>query len=172
MSNHPWGRYREQAGFTQSEVAELTGNTRHYIIRLEQGLFWHPPDSLLVRLAGLYKIDLGTFEASYYEYVRETRSRFAKEYESFSGYFGILPRPYNKIEHPLVRYRLANNLSRAGLCKGLCLHYGLISDYEANKQRDLPEQLQEACDEIKWDTTALVNAVAEWRKSGRADSAA
>jgi transcriptional regulator with XRE-family HTH domain len=171
MSNHPWGRYREQAGFTQSEVAELTGNTRHYIIRLEQGLFWHPPDSLLVRLAGLYKIDLATFEASYYEYVHETRLKFSKEYSPFALFF---EHDLDNVDrrHPLVTYREYYGLSRAGLCKGLCLHYGLISDYEANKQRDLPEQLQEACDEIKWGTTALVNAVAEWRKSGRADSAA
>lgn len=171
MSNHPWGRYREIAGYTQEEVADLTGNTRHYIIRLEQSLFWHPPDSLLVKLAGLYKIDLSTFEESYYQYVRETRERFAKEYVTLERFCTTFY-PSNDLRHPLEAYRGFVGLSRAGLCKGLCLHYGLVTDYEHNKQREIPEQLQEACDEIKWDTAPLISAVQDWRRSGRSHSAA
>ncbi len=145
--SHPWARYRRNMGLTQSSVADRVGVTRHYIIRLEQSLFWHPPDSLLVRLAILYDIELGEFEAL----------------------FGSGLRSLVWDKHPLVIYRERHGLSRMGLCKGLCLHYDPVSEYEANKQRDIPAQLVEACDDIKWDYQPLVSAVAEWRISGRAD---
>ena len=65
-NSHPWAKWRRAAGLTQAQVAERLNVTRHYIIRLEQSLFWHPPDSLMARLAALYQIELGTFEMGYY----------------------------------------------------------------------------------------------------------
>lgn len=170
MSNrysHPWARYRSVAGFTQAEVAERLGVTRHYIIRLEQSLFWHPPDSLMVKLAGLYDIELGEFEMQYYNYVRKQREAFGREKVSFKEFF-LGEAVFLKI-HPLVRYRAAWELSRMGLCKAICLHYDPISEYEMNKQRDVPEQLKEACEEMKWDWEPLAEAVAQWRRLGYAD---
>ncbi len=167
--SHPWARYRRNMGLTQSSVADRVGVTRHYIIRLEQSLFWHPSDSLLVRLSILYDIELGEFEESYYRYVRDTREEFARTHSSFEALFGSGLRSLVWDKHPLVIYRERHGLSRMGLCKGLCLHYDPVSEYEANKQRDIPAQLVEACDDIKWDYQPLVSAVAEWRISGRAD---
>lgn len=167
--SHPWARYRRNAGFTQAEVADRMHVTRHYIIRLEQSLFWHPTDSLMVKLAMLYDVELGEFEESYYRFVRDTRETFAKTHSSFESLFGSGLRPLVFNKHPLVIYRERHGLSRMGLCKGLCLHYDPISEYEANKQREIPAQLIEACEEIKWSYAPLVRAVAEWRISGRAD---
>jgi hypothetical protein len=113
---------------------------------------------------------------SYYDYVRETREEFAKTHQSFVavlgrefGYLGSLD--YTGRLHPLVHYRDAYEMSRMGLCKGLCLHYDPITEYEGNNQRDVPEQLKEACEEMKWDWQPLARAVADWRKNGYADRA-
>lgn len=165
---HPWARYRELAGFTQESAAASLGVTRHYVIRLEQSLFWHPPDSLLVKLGMLYGCDLDEFEMGYYNYVREQREVFAKTHKSFGEFFQSESYKVGRL-HPLASYRRQYELSRMGLCKALCLHYDPISDYEHNKHRDVPEQLKNACDEMNWDWSYIATAVAKWRSLGYAD---
>jgi hypothetical protein len=103
---------------------------------------------------------------SYYDYVRSTREEFAKSHNSFAV---LVPTLVINRKHPLVLYRENYELSRMGLCKGLCLHYDPITEYEANKQREVPEQLKEACEEMKWDWQPLADAVAVWRRLGYAD---
>lgn len=163
---HPWAKYRRAVGLTQLDVADLLGVTRHYVIRLEQSLYWHPTDSLLARLSLKYGVDLDEFKMSYYDYVRSKRDLFKVTHVDFdSG----LAEPYLDAKHPLVAYRESYGLSRMGLCKALCLHYDNISDYENNQQRHCPDQLVVACEEMDWDVEPLVQAVSEWRESGHAD---
>jgi transcriptional regulator with XRE-family HTH domain len=166
-SLHPWAKYRRAAGFTQDSVADVLSVSRHYVIRLEQSLFTSPPKSISIKLSELYGIELGIFEASYYAFVRFKREEFAGKHGSFEKFFTD---PYIFKKHPLEFYRDAYSLSRMGLCKGLCLHYDPISEYEKNKQREVPDQLKEACEEIGWDVKPLRRAVADWRTSGRADA--
>lgn len=163
---HPWAEYRRKAGFTQLQVADRLDVTRHYIIRLEQSLYWHPTDSLLARLAILYGVDLDEFEMSYYDYVRDRRKTFRVLHKPFED---ALELPYLMVEHPLVRYRLSYGYSRVRLCKELCLHPDNIRDYEINEQRHIPEQLAVACEEMEWQVEPLEHAVSDWRRSGNAD---
>lgn len=171
---HPWAKYRSNAGFTQSEVASYLSVSRHYVIRLEQSLFWRPPSEILIKLGELYGIELGAFEESYYSFVRLKREEFGGAHLAFEQVFSDWDmydsEGYKGRKHPLVFYREAYELSRMGLCKGLCLHYDPISEWEMNKQRGIPDQLKEACEEIKWDWTPLATAVADWRRRGRADA--
>lgn len=165
---HPWAKFRRAAGFTQEEAADRIGVTRRYMIMLEQSLYWHPPDSTMIKLAGLYQIELGTFEMAYYEFVRTKREEFAKTHESFKKHYESKERVFSKI-HPLVEYRTFYELTRMGFCKALCLHYDPISEYEHNKQRHVPDQLKAAFEEINWDWTTLGDAVSQWRRLGYAD---
>ena len=164
---HPWAKYRKSAGFTQAQAADRVGVTRHMIIRLEQSLFWHPPqDSVLVKLSTLYDIELGTFEMAYYQYVRDRREEYAKTHKDFDTI--LAKREFPKL-HPLVEYRSFYELSRMGLCKAICLHYDPISEWEMNKQRSIPDQLKEACEEMQWSTELLEDEVSKWRRFGYAD---
>lgn len=163
---HPWAEYRRKAGLTQLEVAEFLGVTRHYIIRLEQGLYWHPTDSLLVKLAIKYGVDFDEFEMAYYDYVRQRRELFKTTHKTFEE--GLVL-PYRLVMHPLVSWRQSYGYSRMRLCKELCLHYDNVSDYELNQQRNVPEQLAVACDEMGWLVEPLEHAVSDWRTNGYAD---
>jgi len=170
---HPWAKYRQAAGFTQSAAADRVGVTRHMLIRLEQSLFWNPPDSLTVRLAMLYEIELSTFEEAYYQYVDDRREAFAKLHkpfeETFEFYQAYGSHGYSAKQHPLVFYRDRYEFTRMGLCKALCLHYDPITEYEQNKQRAIPDQLVDACEDMQWDWQPLAAAVADWRKLGYAN---
>lgn len=163
---HPWAEYRRKAGFTQLAVSERFGFTRHYVIRLEQSLFWHPPDSLVVKLAILYGVDLDEFEMSYYSYVDDRRASFKALHKPFEDAIDL---PYLEVNHPLLSYRMSYGYSRMRLCKELCLHQDNIRDYELNLQRAAPEQLVVACEEMGWKIEPLEHAVSDWRINGNAD---
>lgn len=143
------------------------------MIRLEQSLFWHPPDHLTVKMSQLYEIELGIFEEGYYEFVRKQRDEFRKTHKSFASVFGMVELEddiYRGRVHPIIHYRSQYELSRMGLCKALCLHYDPITEYEQNKQREVPEQLKEACNEMGWSWDAISDAVSLWRRLGYADA--
>lgn len=162
---HPWATFRESKGFSQQFIADQLDVSRHYVIRLEQGLFANSPDHVLNKLSDLLEVSNDELHATYHLYRHDTREEFGRSYADFSylkNYAGAV--------HPLVDYRERNKLSRIGLCKGLCLHPDPINDYEKNKQRGVPRDLIVACNEISWDYGHLENAVTEWRISGRADA--
>jgi len=56
-----------------------------------------------------------------------------------------------------------------GLCKALCLHYDPITEWEQNKQRQIPDQLVNACEDMQWNWQPLAAAVADWRRNGYAN---
>lgn len=166
MITHPWSVIRRDLKLTQLEVAKKLNVDRQTVIRLEQGLFHAPSEEVLERLAELYDTDPQELLNDYWDYVTRTRQEFMEKYPSFSD---ILRNPYVSKEHPLVLYRELNGLTRMGLCKGLCLDYAPVADYEYNKQRSVPESLVKACQEIGWDCEILNKAVADWRILGYAD---
>ncbi len=165
---HPWARYRHSVGLTQEEVANKLYVTRHYVIRLEQSLYSDPDRLLVLKLAEMYGVEVGIFQEAYYQYVRDTREEFAKTHESFETYFRY-GNPFPKL-HPLISYRRSYDLSRMGFCKGLCLHYNPMSNWEVNDQRHIPEQLIAACKEINWKTEPLDEMMRNWRHDGYADA--
>lgn len=164
-SVHPWAKRRSRAGYTQLEVAEYLNVTRQYVIRLEQSLFHEPPDNIVMELAGFYTTSPAELIAEYRAFVTERRAEFRQKHQSFKAVLG----DYKGLQHPLVYYREINDLSRMAFCKGLCLDYGPVSDYETNKQRSMPMIIKLAAQEIYWSYEPLELAVAEWRKDGRAD---
>lgn len=164
---HPWTQIRKANNLTQISVAEKLGVTRFMLGKLEQSQFDHPPQELLTGLAEIYNTTEKSLLESWDLYVRETRDLFASRHRSFTEVL-IAYRGFN---HPLVHYRETQNLSRYALCKGLCLHYDPISDYEQNRQRTTPEGLVKACEYLKWDIKPLEESVYEWKRSGRADEA-
>lgn len=154
---------RREVNLTQAEVGNLLSIERLSIIRYEQGMFGHLSDELVDRLSQLYRVEPGLLIMEYRGYQRESRLEFASEHtnwrEALRGYTGYT--------HPLVYYRNGYELSRNQLCKQLCLDYGPISKYEANKARTLPAALRIASEDMRWDYTGLESAVIEWRASGR-----
>jgi DNA-binding XRE family transcriptional regulator len=162
---HPWAKMRRDVNLTQARVATELNIDRLSVIRYEQGMFGHLSDELVDSLATLYRTDPDLLVLEYRGYQRLKRLEFKERYLSWrylSGYMGL--------PHPLIYYRDANDLSRNGLCKGLCLDYGPVSNYEANKQRSIPEIIKIASDDMGWDWTYLESAVLEWRSSGRSSS--
>ena len=153
---HPWAQIREDRCLTQLEVAGHLKVTRQTVIRLEQGLFHAPSSEVLKELEDLYGVN--DLLESYSEYVKNTREDFREQYSDFSRL-----KTYLAPAHPLESWRLDQRLSRMGLCKGLCLDYGPVADYEYNKQRATPESLSVACKEIGWDLAPLEEAVKRWR---------
>lgn len=163
---HPWSFHRLRSGLTQERLADALGVSRYYIVRLEQGIYRRPSEELLTKLAAVFKINEGQLLAEYYKYQREVRIRFANEVDDFRRLAN-----YTGTKHPLVAWREDYNLSRIGLCKELCLHQDSIRDYELQLQLGIPDQLVEACEQIGWSTEPLVNAVREWKLSGRSAAA-
>lgn len=164
--SHPWVKHRSRVGFTQLEVAEYLMVTRQYVIRLEQSLFHEPPGDILLMLAQLYTISPGELAAEYGAFVKTQREEFRSEYQSFKE---VLTEDYRGLVHPLKYYRESQSLSRMAFCKGLCLDYGPISDYETNKQRAIPMIIKLAAEEVNWNYEPLELAVKNWRRDGRAD---
>jgi DNA-binding XRE family transcriptional regulator len=164
---HPWATRREQAGFTQENVSLELKVNRQTVIRLEQSLFHQPSVEVLTKLGELYAAPVGDLIEEYNEYVKEQRGEFAGRHPDFSVMVN-----YSGLKHPLVAYRESLGLSRMGLCRGLCLDYYPLFQYEANKQRGLPLELKRACEDMKWDWTKLDREVVLWRLSGRANKLA
>lgn len=164
---HPWVTRREGLMLTQLEVANYLQLNRQSVIRLEQGLFHSPSVEVLVGLGALYSAPVGDLIREYDDFVKATRETFAGRYPDFR-----FLRNYSGLTHPLVAYRESNDLTRMGLCRGLCLDYGPVADYEYNKQRGIPLELKRACEDIKWDWSILEEEVVLWRQSGRADKRA
>lgn len=160
---HPWAKFRRAANLTQQQVGTMLNIDRLSVIRYEQGMFGHLSDALIDSLSRIYKIDQDLLIMEYRGYQRETRLEFAANHANWriilSGYVGTT--------HPLIHYRLFYGLSRNALCKGLCLDYGPVSNYEANKARAIPAALVQASEDMHWDYTGLESAVIEWRASGR-----
>ena len=153
---------RRDVNLTQQEVGNRLGIDRLSIIRYEQGMFGHLSDELVDSLSQLYRVDQDLLIMEYRGYQREQRLRFAAQYSNFNWL-----QTYKGRKHPLIYYREYYKLSRNGLCKGLCLDYGPVSNYEMNKQRAIPESIKIACEDMHWDWTYLESAVLEWRASGR-----
>lgn len=128
------------------------------VIRLEQALFAEPPPELLVRLEKLFDVHADELLSEYHKYQRDSRLAFAAEYSNFT-----LLRDYCGELHPLAYWRETQGLSNVGLAKGLCVHQGLLLDYEKNKLRRLPADFYFACNFIDWSTAPLITAVAAWR---------
>lgn len=158
MTTHPWAKIREDLNMTQLEVADALNVTRQTVIRLEQGLFHAPSKEVLEELADLYSLEEVDLLGEYEDYVRETRLAFTEHHPNFEGLW-----VYTGKEHPLEAWRLMQGLSRMGFCKGLCLDYGPVADFEYNKQRATPEALILASKAIGWSLDPLERAVKEWR---------
>lgn len=162
---HPWAKMRRKRNLTQVEVGNILGMDRLSVIRYEQGMFGHLSDSLIDSLSDLYKEDADLLILEYRGYQRLTRLAFAEQYPDWK-----FVRGYTGLDHPLIYYRNNIGLSRNALCKGLCLDYGPVSEYEANKQRSLPLSIKVASEDMRWDWTILDSAVSEWRSSGRSSA--
>lgn len=159
---HPWARIREDRCLTQLEVSSILNVTRQTVIRLEQSLFHSPSEVILKELSCLYEVSEQELIEEYNEYVQQTREKFGEKYPNFN-----MLHSYNGNQHPLVYYREEVDLTRMGLCKGLCLDYGPVADFEYNKQRAIPEGLIVACQDIGWDYGILEKAVKRWRVKWR-----
>jgi hypothetical protein len=132
------------------------------VLRLEQGLFSEPPPDLLVKIAFKLEVPLPALLEDYFNYIKDARAYFREHNLSIER--GLKHYLVEKEDvHPLVFYREMQDLSRIGLCKGLCLHQDPIRDYENNQQRGVPAQLVTALNEIKWNIEPLEVAVKEWR---------
>lgn len=153
---------RLAVNLTQQEVGNYLDIDRLSVIRYEQGMFGHLSDELVDSLSQLYRVDQDLLIMEYRGYQREQRLRFKEGHADWR-----LVKDYKGLKHPLVHYRENYGLSRNGLCKGLCLDYGPISNYEMNKQRAVPESIKIASVDAHWDWTYLESAVLEWRASGR-----
>jgi len=171
MVYHPFARHRRNKHLTQVAVADYIGSKigsfgRLSVIRLEQGMFGVISDDVLESLSELYDESKDLLEQEYRGYQREQRQEFRlhhPDWRYLSGYQGKL--------HPLIYYRTQTGLTRNGLCKGLCLDYGPISDYEHNNQRTIPQIIKIASEDMRWDWTYLEREVLEWRSSGRSSGA-
>lgn len=155
---HPWAFRRKSLRITQLGLAVQLDVTRHMVLRLEQGLFPHPPSNLLVKLGVLWKVDTSVLRQEYSDYQHNSRKHFRDNYTNFDHLWN-----YEGETHPLQYWREEQELSRIGFCKGLCLHESGINDYEKNKMRHIPVQLTEALEEINWDPLSLTTAVSTWR---------
>lgn len=164
---HEWALFRRNAGFTQEAISSELGVSRFFIMNLEKGLYVRPPELTLKALSFRYEVPEEELMAAYNRYVQGQREEFAQGHSSFGLILGR--GDYSEKKHPLVSYRVAYDLSRMGLCKGLCLHPKTVEAYEKNRQRGIPEQIIAACNAIKWDYGPLENAVTTWRVKGYAD---
>ena len=163
MKTHPWAKFRRAANMTQQQVANHLNIDRLSVLRYEQGMFGHLSDELLSSLSQIFKQDEALLVMEYRGYQREQRLAFAEEHLAWRAVL----KDYQGKLHPLIYYRNYYELSRNALCKGLCLDYGPVSNYEMNKQRTIPAALVQASEDIRWDYTGLESAVLEWRASGR-----
>lgn len=159
---HPWSLRRNDRGFTQESLADSIGVTRHMVLRLEQGLFAEPPPDLLVKIGFRLDASLPELLEEYFAYVKDARNYFREHNLSIERALKHYLVEKEDV-HPLVFYREMQDLSRIGLCKGLCLHQDPIRDYENNQQRGVPSQLVAALKEINWPVEPLEEAVKEWR---------
>jgi transcriptional regulator with XRE-family HTH domain len=160
--------FRDRINITQAALAERLNVSRHYYIRLEQGLYHEIPSEILGELSRWFGVTETELSSVYRTFQRTTREQFRDSHESFKKVLAS----YGGLRHPLIYYRETERLTRMGLCRGLCLHYDGVTQYEANKQRGLPLDLKIACGDIYWDYAYLETAVSEWRQDGRADRAA
>lgn len=160
---HPWAGFRRNQNLTQAAVGATLNIDRLSVIRYEQGMFGHLNDDLLDALSELYRVESEVLVLEYREYQRLQRLQFKFDGNPSWRYVSN----YQGRTHPLKYYREALDLSRNALCRGLCLDYGPVSNYEMNKQRSTPEAIKIASEDIGWDWTYLEGAVSEWRSSGR-----
>lgn len=163
---HHWSTLRRAAELTQAQVASELGVERLTIIRYEQGMFGHVSQEILDRLSDLYRTEQETLLVEYQLYQVTQRQIWTIDHKPWRD---VLYK-YEGLKHPLEAYRNFYGISRNHLCKGLCLDYGPISDYEKNTQRSIPDIIKRASEQIKWDWAYLESTVLEWRADGRSST--
>ncbi len=139
MTN-PYKSRREELGYTQTSLAAVAGLSRHYITRVEQGLYYTPSPKLATALQSNY---LELLDA-YHSWQRLSRSRnHAPVAEGISKFLTSVqfPRPGR---HPHVALRTCISPSQIGFCVLLKVQNSRVNAYESGTTTALPGFLREA----------------------------
>jgi hypothetical protein len=134
---------------------------------LEQGVFSRPSEAVLHYLSEAADIPEAQLIREYYQYQRNTRRAFRDRFPDYSKTKELSTAVADLSLHPLTRYYTTHGLSRIGVCKGWCVHPFSFEQYEKNKQRSVPDDIQAAWFMMGWDLRELRADVDRWRRDYR-----
>lgn len=133
FSTNPLRIAREATGLSQGRLAELLGVSRHFILRVEQGLYEDVPPAV------------GNFFSNpdlIYEYHRwqNTRRRLSAEDKDLALNDNFFNFHYRGYRHPLIAWRSenANLIARMTFCRAYCLQPAIVERFERGKTASVP----------------------------------
>jgi DNA-binding XRE family transcriptional regulator len=137
---NPYKAAREDLGLSQASVAEASNVSRHYVLRVEQGLF-HVPSPRLSTTLNISHMELTD---TYHEWQHITRALAAPSVaEGVEKYFQSVLVPLQN-KHPHIKLRQCITDSQVAFCILLKIQPSRLSAYEKSKGITLPLFLKEA----------------------------
>lgn len=141
MALNPLKALRLSAGWTQQELADFGGITRHAVLRTEQGVYALPPPAILSvfsqRLPGSSIPYLETEYKAWQRRMRQATSRLMPDAPGISG-------AATSSQFRDWRIFTLGISSRMEFCRLFCVHPAVVEKYEKGQQARMPDQLQEA----------------------------
>lgn len=141
MDENPLKALRLQAGWTQIDLADMAGITRHAVLRTEQGVYALPPPSILsVFTSRLPHLNTLALEESYRIWQTKARRRAGLLFPD-----APLVSP-DATGRQFLNWRTFSLgiTSRMELCRLLCVHPAVVEKYEKGQQHSMPDQLFQA----------------------------
>lgn len=136
---------RLETGWTQAELGEIAGVTRHAVIRTEQGVYALPPPAILsVFLRRFPGESILTLETVYVAWVEETRRHNASKYLNREPPVTLVSGDMAGVDFLLWRLNTMRITSRMEFCRLFCVHPAVVEKYEKGQQKHMPDQLQHA----------------------------
>lgn len=159
MDINPLKAERVQLNLTQAQLAKYADMSQNAIVKFEHGLYAEPSSSII---SALFRVSLTRFQVSSSDFInyrdlitvaykkwRVNKIRAARSVIFKGRQYGSLPRPVGL--HPFADWRI-NYLgvtSQMELCKLLCLHPSILSQYESGRTFSMPHEIKfalNACD--------------------------
>lgn len=145
LMENPLRSLRRRQGWTQRELAEFSGVTRHAVLRTEQGVYALPPPAILSAISQrLPDSSVPYLEEAYRRW--QTQQRILVRAHLFSDAPGI-PREATSSEFLNYRIFTLGLTSRMEFCRLFCVHPAVVEKYEKRQQLSMPDQLQQALSE-------------------------
>lgn len=151
IAMNPIARKRDQLGLTQEELAEWTGISRGYIIRLEQGTVTKPSWNFLNAI---------TQDSHSASKILETYELWRKEKRASQYELAVLNFCGTDWEGDWLKLRKSFSISRVGFCKQFCIHPGVMENFEKKPREKFTPYLYEV-----WDDVGLDKATVEWAEA-------
>jgi len=135
---NPYKYARMENGYSQDKLAAVAGVSRHYITRVEQGLYAQPSPKLATALGHTHEYLLSQYS------VWQKLARLANNPAVADGVHKFLVGMPLGVLHPHVYLRRGISPSQIAFCITLKVQPSRVDNYEKSKELILPPFLKEA----------------------------